>query len=416
MKRLPEAVAKFVNNTKEFTGQEYVEMLDTLNGKVCTRLFAYKHTKTYGVECKEIYRAFIKQNYVSGSLWCSRMAGYQVVWGRKKKSCSYFQNQEPDDKFYKTDIGWRPLVEKSCLYTNKQAVELLKGEIPYFEISDNTNIYDLMEYARTYIKRPQLELLAKNGFSYLYCEKRLFNLGVEKTKAIYKWLKENRLYTLENKPCYNFIREAIKLGYTGEEMREFNEIAEIQRQLQLVLLVNWGLGKEINKYLKKQNCDATIYKDYLEASKKLNRDIENRGVLFPHNLMDQHDSVIKLVSDKKNKALNKKLKNVYATLKNYVCKKGEFEIVIPQKQSDLVMWGNKLHNCVGTLNYGERMGDGECIIIGVFLNNKIIECCELNKQHEIEQLRGDHNGESEYHKDCLALVNKFRRKLNYANC
>lgn len=355
--KLPKKVVEYVNSTNVFNGMDYVEFLDTLNGKICTRLFAYKHTKTYGVECKEIFREFMSGNYVSGSLWFGGACGYQVCWGRSKvNSYAYFQNKKPDDKFYKTvDKFWRPNVHVTKLYTNKQAIALLSKEVPYFYISEDTYIYDLMCYARLYKEKPQLEMLAKNGFSYLYVEKRLFNLGVAKSKEVYKWLRENKQFTTENKPCYNFIKEAMKLGYSGEELQEHNEIIEIQKSLELTLLVNWTMGRELNKYLKRQQCSVDIYRDYLNASKKLGRNIEDRGVQFPRNLMEQHDQVVKAVADKESKGVNRKLKKVYKVLEKYGYKRNGLQIVIPKTQGELVEWGNKLHNCVGTMGYGKSM-------------------------------------------------------------
>ena len=48
----------------------------------------------------------------------------------------------------------------------------------------------------------------------------------------------------------------------------------------------------------------------------------------------------------------------------------------------------------------------------VYVNDQPLECCELVKKErgetlQIEQLRGQHNQDSERHKDCEKLVNQF---------
>ena len=56
-----------------------------------------------------------------------------------------------------------------------------------------------------------------------------------------------------------------------------------------------------------------------------------------------------------------------------------------------------------------------CIILGVFKGNKPVECCELIQSAEgsdrvkVNQLRGDHNQDSEYHGLAEKLVNRVIR-------
>ena len=65
------------------------------------------------------------------------------------------------------------------------------------------------------------------------------------------------------------------------------------------------------------------------------------------------------------------------------------------------------------------MSKGETIILGVFLQGQIVECCQIglseydreDKEMKVLQLRGDHNTDSPYHNECKALTNQFL--MNY---
>ena len=120
--------------------------------------------------------------------------------------------------------------------------------------------------------------------------------------------------------------------------------------------------------------------------------------------------------DRKNKAAtNKALKQAKKALERYSYGSKGLRIEFPKSQQELIRWGNALHNCVGVMGYGGRMAKGECIILGVFKGNKPVECCELVQSAEgsdrvkVNQLRGDHNQDSEYHGIAAKLVNRVIR-------
>lgn len=409
--KIPMNVRQFVLQTNISQQMYWVEIIDVIDGEPCTRLFAYKHTKTYGFECKEVGREFLDRNETSGSLYYGQLSGYIVAWGNRKYSQPYYP---VDDNFYPTTDFWYPKVSKSILYTANEAYSILKNYIPYFSLNSLVHVFSVMEYARNYIKYPQVEMLAKAGFPYLYKDKRLFKLTKEKKRKVSRWIIENKDYMYTHQPTYPFIMMAIKNNedawkthYRCVSMNHIKYMKSNGFHYEYEQMV------ELVKYLERQGMGIIEYKDYLEASQKLHRNISDRGVLFPRDLMTAHDEVMSLVDQKENKTVNRKLKKIYKLLEQYSYKYKGLQIVIPKTQRELVQWGEKLHNCVGTMGYGKKMANGNCIILGVFKDGVPVECCELKPKNEkskklkIEQLRGDHNQDSDYHVIAEKLIDKF---------
>ncbi len=416
--KIPAKVMAVVNASQIDSSLHFVETVSMLRGEPCLRLYAYKHTKTRGKECKEVGRRFIDRDMVTGSLYWTRLGGYQVVF-KKSKRIGYY-TLDADDRFYelteKTDFRY-PERYYNRLYTSEDVLQAFKGAdewLDYLFVPPLDDIPDTMDFLRCYREHSGLEMLAKTGFGYLYVYKNLWRMSFETNKKFKRWLKFNRDYVLEKKPNLGWILNAVKLDISATEYQFTCMVEDLTNRLE-PYHYELGLIKEMCHYILKQTVDVDIYHDYIRVCEKLGSDIKARGVLFPKQLMERHDEVVKLISEKENKETNAGLMKAFEILKQYIENTGEFQLVIPKCQNDLVRWGNELHCCVGSMDYGSKMAKGETIILGVFLNNKIIECCEIkfgyDKKFGIVQLRGDHNQNSPYHNEAQQTVNQFL--MNY---
>jgi len=422
--KIPASVLKIVNASPVDAHLCFVEILGTIRKEPCLRLFAYKHTKTYGKQVKEVGRRFVDRDMLTGSLYYTHLGGYQVVF-QKQKRVGYY-TITADDRFYevtdKSDMCY-PKRYFNRLYTAKEVTEKFKGTdewLNYLYVPELSDIEDTMAYIRAYREHPSLEMLAKSGYGYLWDSKQIYRLGYEKHRAVMKFLKNNREYLLKHKPNLGWILKAINMGMSAAQYDEL---------LQTSTLTYWFEGDgykfsselihEIYKYVLKQGSEIDIYRDYLSTCKELGSNVHDRGILFPKNLLEKHDAVTQMLDEKKHKEVNEGLKKAYSILKAFIENTGEFQLVLPKSQHDLVQWGNKLHMCVGTMGYGEKMSKGNTIILGVFLQGQIVECCQIglseydqeDKEMKVLQLRGDHNTDSPYHNECKALTNQFL--MNY---
>lgn len=414
---LPKKVREVVEKSEISPSLNFIETLSSINKKPVLKLYAYKHTKTRGIECKQVGRRFIDKDQVTGSIYYHRMAGYQVVF-KGVKQIGYFKI-EADDHFYdlnRSDMYYPPAWNFEKLYTAEELEAAFKGtteKLKYLVVPSLEDIADVMDYLRTYQEQPKLELLAKAGLEYLWAEKQMYKLGNEKSKVLMRYIKDNLEYIKLNRPTYRWMMDSIKAGLNAEQFNFYTDVQYLtvySREHHLKLKPE--IIKEACKFVKKQQAEMQIYCDYLDACRKLGIKLKDRGVLFPRNINESHDNVTAKLDEKLNRSTNEGLREACKILKQFIGDTGEFHLVLPKSQAMLIEWGNKLHNCVGKLGYGTQMSKGQTIIIGIFKDLEIVECCEIGRQFkkddlEIIQCRGDNNMDSPYHKTALTLVNNF---------
>lgn len=422
--KIPAKVRKVVESSEVNPSIHFIETISVIRKEPCLRLYAYKHTKTRGLECKEVGRRFVDRDMVSGSLYYTRLGGYNVVWDKKKK-IGYYYTLEVDNRFYeidkiRSDLKY-PNRYFNRLYTAKELEQAFKGvdeKLKYLYVDNLDDIDNSMEYIRTFREHQSLERLAKAGFTYLWESKQIYRLGEEMSNKLTSFLKNNRTYIVSNKPKLGQILQAIKLEMNAADYDRFCKTNEIKNKLESHdIKFAFELISEIYSYILKQKSDIDTYCDYIRTAKNVGMNINDRGILFPRNIVESHDNIIELEDKKINEETNKGLEKAFSIIKPFIENTGEFQLVIPKTQSDLVKWGNELNCCVGRLSYGKHMAKGETIILGVFLNNKIIECCEIgiigicrddcDRKLKIIQCRGNHNLDSEYHKEAIKLAENF---------
>ena len=102
------------------------------------------------------------------------------------------------------------------------------------------------------------------------------------------------------------------------------------------------------------------YRDYLDLVKKLKLNIEDKTVLYPKNIIQAHDKLLKEYQLQKNKVINNKIKKKWKKLQSNIFKKNGF-IVFPAKDLDsLIDESSQQDNCVRT--YAEKVANNECDI------------------------------------------------------
>ena len=83
---IPNEVLKFISRINIGVGPAFVKMLQDTNGEAVLRTFAYRNTKKYGIECKEVVKEYLDRVLVSGSLYFTQMAGYKVIFRDDQKT------------------------------------------------------------------------------------------------------------------------------------------------------------------------------------------------------------------------------------------------------------------------------------------------------------------------------------------
>jgi len=139
--------------------------------------------------------------------------------------------------------------------------------------------------------------------------------------------------------------------------------------------------------------DVNMLLDYWAISKDCGRDLADPQVRWPRNLVDAHDSVLKLKARKKSQILRKKFRERRKALARYIFESDGLIIVPAGSQAELQKEADSLHHCVWT--YGEKHCSGES---SIFFIRRAAEpdvpyyTLELDENKcEVRQNRGDHN-------------------------
>lgn len=395
----------------------------------------------------EIKLAFVVQEdrwLINSDLYFTGMGGWNMVWEsnkRKKRSVyswyCYADSVDPMDELYEMDYkkgSHPPGVPVKPLWGYKDLVELIP-EAKYLTEYPT----DIVKFIAIWKKHPQVEIIYKNKkIRNLWTDTRLWKLSEEKQKKVIPWLLKG----------YSLNDALGKVKYRNdEEMEREREkkrmIAYISKRINPFVMEDGE--RKYHKFTSKQKIDIYKYMmanelvpfeydDYITACLMLKRDVNNHGVLCPRNFKQQHDTCTALANEmrkkeefktrsERNKSYIKAAKRLTSKLKECLYRNDKFELVIPRSMQDLVEIGNTLENCVGATNYDQKVVKGNSIIVVIYMNGTPLECCEIGVKQEYSkqklyllQLRGKNNLDSEYHKECVEIIDNFipiaQEKLN----
>lgn len=324
------------------------------------------------------------------------------------------------------DWGWNdakyfnihaPIINKEYVY-----------KLPKYKYSA-VNLYtytDILNYLRFYEKYPKCELLVKAGMSNLAASIQILRL-CDKDKNFCKWLYKNK--DKANSGYYiSSIINAYKQNKNIEEVYNFEKFKKqfVQKD-NFKNLKAFLQNDETNKFLKyliKQKTDGYSYEDYRHACEYLGLDMTEDKNRYPKDFKKWHDIRIDQYHTKKaekdakeRKELYQKFANVankYLSLERLIVKE-DYVCIIAKSPQQLVYEGEKLHHCVGRMNYDQKFAREESLIF--FIRNRLSPNTPLvtleysPKNHKILQCYGEHDTKPS--DEILNFVNK--KWLPYAN-
>lgn len=354
----------------------------TTDGNLVVRYFFLKQIFQQGekaeIELTEIKRIFLtlgdEYRFNNEVKWCGRH-GWKRCWQKGKGN-----HPMENGKIYP---NWRDEIKKSCLkYCDVDEIQ---------RMTQRARINILITFA----KNPALEMYVKSGMTRLadhlirkegstkYINRRGKNLK-QQLRLKEKW-KINRF--IESKGNLTLLEilqleEKNNIDYTPEEeaflTRHFegyyNKKKEISYLLNFMSLRQ--LMNRIEKYKSQQGyyADSEIigrYYDYLHMREALGYDMTNEVYLYPKNLKEKHDEMVKEQNARKDELhITKKLKEFpniakrYEELNEKYSYKSEGYIIRPAKDAgEIIMEGRRLHHCVGGDNYLRKHNQGKTTIL-----------------------------------------------------
>lgn len=302
--------------------------------------------------------------------WFFRCDRYRTPdWKRNKKTVDIY------DGFYK-------------FYFPEGAEDMFQGTALHYikrdSILNSTNpIRAIMDYGRY----PALEKLYNAGYHMICKEivrgngKGIINKNAKTVNGALKvplWVLKmkdpEKWYIADVKRC----QEAYRLYKEGRIHKEGIRILfETHLELKYIeLAIGYAPIKRILEYvesLKRQQTEvqrpfkshpnAYEYRDYLEMAERCGLDLKNKRVLFPKDLIKEHDKLVGRVKAAENKELSQKITEVSKKLEKYDYTLADLLIRPARSWRELYEEGKRNNHCVET--YSKRMASGETAIFFV---------------------------------------------------
>ena len=384
--RMPKGIKAFIRNETDYKvdpgygRSRYVKTLELYKGKLLERTFAYKQSRSTGeLMVNEVHRRL--QGYrkaLEKDIYCG-ISGKQIT----------FNDRFKDKKFYIIDTPYYFYADE--MYDRKKVIEEL--DIPYCQYFSPKNLsgLDFFEYISRYLEEPKIELLVKAGLSqYVRCYKKL-NLKEKSLDRIFRvdpyWVQ----YLKEL--SYSDIMIIKNKNHHINTMKELKEYKKTMNNI-------GSSARKVVKYLQPRNFEYVkdmdygkqiIYDDYLNFCEQLKYDLNDKSVLCPKKLKDEHDKLAELVKVKKDETTNKKFFEHYRKILKFVYSEGNYVILPCEKVEDLEKESEELHHCVKT--YAERFANEETSIMFIREAEQIekpLATLEF-KGKKVIQVRAHHN-------------------------
>lgn len=394
----------FLKTLAPFYGRMWVETLDVNEDGVEVTLHCVRYRKSdKEPKCKTAFIHSEKRNRINSDLDFTRLGGWVMLFEPKNY---YGYTVSCEDILIETELNYPGITKVERLWDIND-LHRLAPETKYFDSVPESKV---VEFIKMWRKHPELEFVWKDkDLKWHWADSRIYKLKNKQT--VIKLLKKNG----------GNLNDALGLlKYGSEEKREKERAINRTIRKWNKELDPYHIGKQyvlkLDDYLKGQNCEVYDYRDYLELCVYFKKSLKDYGVLFPKNLMESHDRLVKLKQLKEDKKERAKLVRMEAKIKTIASHYEDmlkhlstdvYKLAVPNSVDQFVDIGNKMKNCVGTNGYQEKMYKGDCLIVVAFKKNKPVVCVELTKKFEIRQLRGLKNQNTKPCNEVKPLINAF---------
>ena len=357
----------FLDNLRDYEETSYYYVFQTLDNEVL--LFkieediyfdnpnTIKPQKTRHLEVKKVFHIF--KDYVKELIENNYVSFKKIDKAIKDKKEHIYYNYEIIEQSYFTTLYLENLNElKTTIYK-------------YSNIFEIGNIYN--EIGPTFINLVYLPLHIKN-FEYLV-KKKLYYLAID------------RSFLLEyDKDCKNILSNNDNLdfmiknhmGYEDfmtfklskvKDMKFLKSLNFLDDNFEEIINLIKNKFRKIKEYFDSNKIDYAYlieYFDYLNLAYEFGYDLKDKKILYPNNLMEEHDKLYLARKRIDNKNIDKDIQKLanFLTLNNY---EDDKYIIIPAPSLEsLIEESHEQQNCVRT--YSELYSENETHIY--FLREK----------------------------------------------
>lgn len=385
-----------------YTFKDCLQLLDKIEDKFVLRSFElYSTYYNNKVEHKttEFMRTIIDENeafdFVSDQV--HNHMGYMYVAHYQTRTSWRGRNYR---------WAYRDIVGMICPYNIKSLLkdtELRYSQLDKFILKKNDYL-DFIKYFTSIACRPSFEFLVKMKLYNLAMDAYEFRTGKNfeeifgVSKSFYPFIKKHDLTYEQLKVLRLIKKEDIKLI---NKLVHFNNLQELSRYV--------NLEEAYYKILKTKSNHEYEYLDYLRACTQLGYDMKDKKILYPKDLIKEHDKVMDLVEIVKNEANDRLIKERLKELSKNTYQNDKYIVYAADSVESLLKESKELSHCVKT--YIERYALAETSIYFMReINNKDKPLVTIEvKNNEILQARAKCNADP--NEEQLKFLNSWKTKI-----
>lgn len=304
------------------------------------------------------------------------VAGFHS-YGYTGKDTRYYPYM-PEFDFSAADVS---RINRCELFGFERIVQL-DGSLKYCAYKSGNGIYAI-DYIGLYRKFPICEMLMKLNIKRMWSEKALEFIVAN--KDFQKWLFKNSEKVSDM--AFQTAKNAFRKNANGDPQ---DYLSSLKYRIQCgkdVCFTNQAIYKKalryatqekLSDYIKGNNIASESYGDYLTACDWLHLDFADTKVLFPKDFQTMHDDYTaqyaeytKNVEMKKHLQLSKKMLGTakkFSFLGSF--SDNSYSVVVARSKGDLINEGERLHHCVGRMDYDRRQADGKSVICFIRKNDE----------------------------------------------
>lgn len=251
---------------------------------------------------------------------------------------------------------------------------------PSFEFLVKLKLYKLAQCSNKFSKGKNFQEIfgiSKDFYSFM----KRYNID-------YKQLEILRLIKKENIKLIN-------------ELINFNYLEELSKYV--------NLEEAYDKVLKKNKYYEREYLDYLEMCVQLEYCMTNKKILYPDDLMKEHNKLVGLIQEIENEANDKLIKQRLTEL-NKIRYQSKKYIIFPASSVDSLINESKiLNHCVKTYSKKYALGKTTIMFLRDLTNQDIPLVTVEVKNNEIVQARAKNNNAPS--KEQLRFLDKWQKTV-----
>lgn len=371
--------------TLQYSEEFDVGLLDRIDNQFVVRVFRVKSNYCRG-DYYAIYREYARGLF-GGSLFVN--------------SCYARGIYNETVHMYAYSDKWRygpTYFNINCIFYPNNIKRLLKDTPCKYSM-----LWELARHLKdTYINMEKLiNEASKNPSMELLIKAKLYNLALNSEKYNVKGSFEDRFGV--PKEYYKFMK---KYNISSDELevlrllkrKDITTIRTLASRYSITKLQQFCNFTKLDNLLVYKNkigkfFDFDMYLDYLENANFLKFNLKDKKYLFPEDLRDAHDTLVKKVKKCSSKFLDKAVEGRYSQLNKNTYKNNIYIIRPAKDREDFLSEAEQQGNCVFT-NYYSKHAKGSCDIYfmrRLEKENKSFITVEVNGKRVVQKrAKGNH--------------------------